>query len=130
MRRAAILFVLALGYLYARFASDAALASIGLLSFAAIAQIAPAFLGGLFWRRGTARGAAAGMVVGSLAWLYLLFLPSLAPRARCADLLELGPARPRLAAASRAVSFSPYPLVGGVALSLGANVARLRRCSR
>ena len=29
----------------------------GFLSFAAIAQLAPAFFGGLFWRRGTARGA-------------------------------------------------------------------------
>ena len=30
------------------------------LSFAAVAQIAPAFLGGLVWRRGTARGAVGG----------------------------------------------------------------------
>ena len=64
VRRAAILGVPALGYLYARYASDAALAEIGLLSFAAVAQIAPAFLGGLVWRRGTARGAAAGMAIG------------------------------------------------------------------
>ena len=30
--------------------NDAQLAAIGLLSFAAIAQLAPAFFGGLFWR--------------------------------------------------------------------------------
>ena len=41
-----------------------ALASIGLVSFAAIAQFAPAFFGGLVWRNGTARGAIAGIVVG------------------------------------------------------------------
>ena len=65
MRRVAILGVLTLGYLYARSTGEAALASIGLLSFAAIAQIGPAFLGGLVWRRGTARGAVAGMTAGS-----------------------------------------------------------------
>ena len=40
--------------MYYRSAGDAQLASIGLLSFAAIAQLAPAFFGGLFWRRATA----------------------------------------------------------------------------
>ena len=40
------------------------------------------FSAALVWRRGTARGAAAGMIVGSLAWLYLLFLPSLDGRGR------------------------------------------------
>ena len=49
--------ILLLAYLYYRSAGDAQLASIGLLSFAAIAQLAPAFFGGLIWRRGTARGA-------------------------------------------------------------------------
>ena len=72
VRRLAIVGVLALGFAYERMAGEAALVSIGLLSFAAVAQIAPAFLGGLFWRRGTARGAIAGMAAGSLAWLYLL----------------------------------------------------------
>ena len=33
---------------------------------AAIAQIAPAFLGGLIWSRGTALGASVGLVVGLL----------------------------------------------------------------
>jgi Na+/proline symporter len=45
VRRLAVLAVLAFGYLYARLANDAGLAAIGLLSFAALAQIAPAFLG-------------------------------------------------------------------------------------
>ncbi|MFX7209390.1 hypothetical protein ABTI39_19975, partial [Acinetobacter baumannii] len=49
---------------------------IGLLSFAAITQLAPAFFGGLFWRRATARGAMAGMLVGFAVWLYTLFIPS------------------------------------------------------
>ena len=82
VRRLSIFGVLALGFAYERLTSETALVSIGLLSFAAVAQIAPAFLGGLFWRRGTARGALAGMTAGSLAWLYLLFLPSLGPQRR------------------------------------------------
>ena len=61
VRRMAIFAILFLAYVYYRLAGDAQLASIGLLSFAAIAQLAPAFFGGLIWRRGTARGALAGM---------------------------------------------------------------------
>src|SRR5271157_6119471 len=60
VRRLAIIGVLALGFLYERVTGETALVSMGLLSFAAVAQIAPAFLGGLFWRRATARGAIAG----------------------------------------------------------------------
>ena len=52
------------------------LAAIGLLSFAAIAQLAPAFFGGLFWRHATARGAMGGMIVGFAVWAYTLFVPS------------------------------------------------------
>ncbi|PTM97638.1 NahK/ErcS family hybrid sensor histidine kinase/response regulator [Mycoplana dimorpha] len=78
IRRLAIFFVLLLGYAYYRFStSSAGLASIGLLAFAAIAQVAPALLGGLVWRQANARGAIAGMVSGLAVWAYLLFLPSL-----------------------------------------------------
>jgi PAS domain-containing protein len=78
VRRFAIFFILVLAYTYYRLAGDAQLASIGLLAFAAIAQLAPAFFGGLFWRRGTARGAIAGMTAGILAWAYTLLYPSFA----------------------------------------------------
>ena len=127
VRRIAILFVLTLGYLYARLASGAALASIGLLSFAALAQILPAFMGGLIWRRGTARGAAAGMIVGSLVWLYVLFLPSLAAEGALADVLNAGPLGVAWLRPSALVSFSAFPLVGGVVLSLGAQHPGLPR---
>jgi len=118
VRRAVILGVTGLGFLYARYASDAALAEIGLLSFAAVAQIAPAFLGGLVWRRGTARGAAAGMGVGSLLWFYLLLLPSLAD----APLKHMLPAALAFAHPAALTAFAPSAFVGGVALSLGLNV--------
>jgi Na+/proline symporter/signal transduction histidine kinase/CheY-like chemotaxis protein len=78
IRRMAIFAVLILGYGYYRGAdSQSGLASIGLLAFAAIAQIAPALIGGLFWRRANARGAILGMTFGFFAWAYLLFVPSL-----------------------------------------------------
>ena len=67
-----------LAYIYYRSAGEAQLAAIGLLSFAAVAQFAPAFFGGLIWRRGTARGAIAGMIAGILVWGYTLLLPSIA----------------------------------------------------
>jgi Na+/proline symporter/signal transduction histidine kinase len=76
VRRVAIFVIMALAYLYYRALGNTQLATIGLLSFAAIAQLAPAFFGGLFWRRGTARGAIGGMLVGGAAWAYTLFLPS------------------------------------------------------
>ncbi|MBW9063580.1 hybrid sensor histidine kinase/response regulator [Rhizobium herbae] len=78
VRRTAIFAVLLLGYGYYRSADmSAGLASLGLLSFAAISQMAPALFGGLLWRQANARGAIAGMTVGFLVWAYLLFLPSL-----------------------------------------------------
>src|SRR5262245_45550281 len=57
VRRVAIFAILFFAYVYYRLAGDAQLAAIGLLSFAAVAQLAPAFFGGLFWRRANARGA-------------------------------------------------------------------------
>ena len=65
-----------MAYFYYRALGNAQLAAIGLLSFAALAQLAPAFFGGLFWREGTARGAMTGMLVGFAVWAYTLFLPS------------------------------------------------------
>ncbi|WP_406856396.1 hybrid sensor histidine kinase/response regulator [Alsobacter sp. KACC 23698] len=78
VRRVAILLVLLLAYFYFKNMGEAALASIGLISFAAIAQIAPAFFAGLFWRRATALGATAGIVSGLLVWAATLFIPSVA----------------------------------------------------
>src|SRR6266851_5756777 len=50
IRRGAIVLILLLGYLYFRVAGEAyALVSIGLISFSAVAQFAPAIIGGIFW---------------------------------------------------------------------------------
>ncbi|CAL95029.1 sensor histidine kinase [Azoarcus olearius] len=77
IRRGAIVLVLLLGYLYYRLAGEAyALVSIGLISFAAVAQFAPAMLGGMYWRGGTRDGALAGLLAGFSVWAYTLLLPS------------------------------------------------------
>ncbi|MDO5758448.1 MAG: sensor histidine kinase [Rhodobacterales bacterium] len=79
IRRVAILLVLMLGYLYFRIAGEAyALVSIGLISFAAVAQFAPALIGGIYWREATRGGALAGLIGGALVWAYTLMLPSVA----------------------------------------------------
>ena len=79
IRRTVIVALLLLGWLYYRVAGEAyALVSIGLISFAAVAQFAPALLGGLFWKGGTRNGALAGLAAGALLWAYTLMLPSIA----------------------------------------------------
>ncbi len=79
IRRGAIVGVLLLGYAYFRLAGEAyALVSIGLISFVAVAQFAPAILGGMYWRRATRPGAICGLAAGFLVWAYTLLLPSFA----------------------------------------------------
>jgi Na+/proline symporter/signal transduction histidine kinase len=79
IRRGAIVLILVLGYLYFTFAGEAyALVSIGLISFSAVAQFAPAIIGGIFWRGGTRAGAICGLAAGFLVWVYTLLLPSFA----------------------------------------------------
>ena len=52
------------------------LVSIGLLSFAAVLQLAPASLGGLFWRGGSRVGAMMGLASGFVLWNYTLLMPT------------------------------------------------------
>ncbi len=93
IRRTAIVLILLLGYLYFHLAGEAyALVSIGLISFAAVAQFAPAMLGGMYWKGGTRNGALAGLLAGFVFWAYTLMLPSLAKSGWVsADFLQHGP---------------------------------------
>ncbi len=77
-RRISIAGLLGLGFLYFRLTSDsAALAPIGLISFAGVAQLLPAMLAALYWRNANVRGALAGIAIGFAVWAWTLFLPSL-----------------------------------------------------
>jgi signal transduction histidine kinase len=93
IRRATIVILLAFGYLYMRTVGDSyALVSIGLVSFAAVAQLAPAILFGLFWRRANRIGALLGIGGGTLIWLYTLLLPSFARSGLLPiELIDVGP---------------------------------------
>lgn len=92
-RRVSIGLVLAMGYGYYHLSGGStALAAIGLIAFAGVAQFLPAMLGGIFWRGATRAGAAAGLVLGFVTWAYALFLPSFGPDAVfSARLLAEGP---------------------------------------
>ena len=79
VRRATIVGIALLAYAYHRGAigSDS-LAQHGLLAFAAVAQFAPALIGGLYWRGASRAGASAGLAAGALLWAYTLALPAMA----------------------------------------------------
>ena len=76
-RRFAVIAILLAAYGYnASIAKALPLVSLGLISFAAVAQVAPALLLGLFWRGAHRHGAVAGLLAGFVVWAYTLLLPS------------------------------------------------------
>jgi hypothetical protein len=91
MRRLNILLVVFLGYLYSRAVAYSILAEIGIVSFLAASQFAPAALGGLYWKRGSREGALAGLVSGFLLWIYTALIPTVAGEGVLANLVKNGP---------------------------------------
>ena len=80
IRRISILLLMLLSWGVHRAISGVeALAPIGLLSFAAAAQLAPALIGALYWQRAHRRGVWAGLVAGYGLWVYCLVLPAVLP---------------------------------------------------
>jgi Na+/proline symporter/signal transduction histidine kinase/CheY-like chemotaxis protein len=124
VRRGAIFVILLLTYVfYLMIGGSSALASIGLLSFAAIAQLAPAFFGGLMWRGATARGALAGIFAGFSVWAYTLLLPFLAKAGVIgSEIVETGPLGISLLRPQMLFNMSFEPLTHGVFWSLIFNV--------
>ncbi|MGK2257345.1 MAG: Na+/proline symporter, partial [Brevundimonas sp.] len=116
VRRGAIVAVLLLAWLYYQ-ATDQSrgLAAMGLVSFAAMAQLAPALFGAVLWRGGHAHGALAGVTVGITVWIAMLALPQLAPAAPWHLHVMLG---------------VKDPLALGVFVSLGLNLAAYVGVSR
>jgi Na+/proline symporter/nitrogen-specific signal transduction histidine kinase len=76
-RRLSILGIIGLGYVYFEASGGSgALAAIGLISFAGVAQFLPAMLGGIFWRGATKSGALTGLAIGFSIWVFTMLLPS------------------------------------------------------
>src|SRR5256714_1817115 len=123
VRRFAIFAIMVMAYFYYRALGNPQLAAIGLLSFAAIAQLAPAFFGGLFWRQATARGAMGGMLVGVAVWIYTLFLPSFLETSTAGLLLlQHGPFGIEALRPQALFGADLPPLLHGVLWSLSLNI--------
>ncbi|MFA5538712.1 MAG: ATP-binding protein [Gemmobacter sp.] len=92
-RRISIAVILLLGFTYFWLTGESgALAPIGLISFAGVAQFLPALLAALYWRGASVGGALTGMALGFMTWAWTLFLPSFATsNVAIAALLAEGP---------------------------------------
>lgn len=78
IRRVVIVVIMFLAFaFYKSVSSSFPLVSIGLISFAAILQLAPSIIGGLFWSGANAKGASVGLLAGFFIWFFCLPLPTL-----------------------------------------------------
>jgi len=76
-RRFSIVLILSLGFLYFYLTRDSdALAPIGLISFAGVAQFLPAIIAALFWKEASLKAATSAIAVGFVVWAWSSFLPS------------------------------------------------------
>ena len=93
VRRISILLLaLAAFAYYQAIEAGVPLASIGLLSFSAAAQFAPAMLIGIYWQRASRTGAIWGLSVGVTSWFIWLLLPSFTAIGQLENLLAIIPA--------------------------------------
>lgn len=76
IKRAGIILVVLLGYLYYRVIGESySLINIGVVSLIAATQFAPAIIGALYWKQASRNGAIAGLALGFLLWAYTLLVP-------------------------------------------------------
>ncbi len=79
LRRIVIVVIMFLAYAFYKLVSkDFPLVSIGLISFAAILQLVPSAIGGMYWTSASKKGAVAGLLAGFFIWFITLPLPTLA----------------------------------------------------
>lgn len=75
-RKIGIFLLIILSYfIYRFFGLDYNLVSIGMVAFVIISQLAPAFFGALFWRRGSRLGAIYSIIIGFIVCIYTLLIP-------------------------------------------------------
>ena len=100
LRRAALIGILLVAFAYQfTVIGHVDFTGMALISAIAMMQLLPPFLGALFWRRGTARGAIWGMLAGFCVWVYTMVLPTMLDTdINCADGWSVwlgGPPTPR-----------------------------------
>lgn len=89
-KRIIISLIIAAGYgFYVVIELNEGLASLGLISFVAAAQLLPGMLGVLFWTRATQIGFIAGLLGGAVVWFLLLILPLLSPNTNLVALIPV-----------------------------------------
>ncbi|OWR14004.1 ATP-binding protein [Chryseobacterium sp. VAUSW3] len=77
IRKFSIFSLIILGFVFYKYLiRSATLFSVGLTAFVLIAQLAPAFFGAIFWRRGSYSGAVTGIIAGVLICYFNLILPN------------------------------------------------------
>ena len=77
IRKFSIFSLIILGFVFYKYLIiSATLFSVGLTAFVLIAQLAPAFFGAIFWRRGSYSGAVTGIIAGVLICYFNLILPN------------------------------------------------------
>ena len=75
-RKIGIFSLIILSYfIYRYYGLDYNLVSIGMVAFVVISQLAPAFFGALFWRRGSRLGAIYSIIIGFIICLFTLLIP-------------------------------------------------------
>lgn len=76
IRRALIVFIILLGYLFYRFiVGREALSSLGLSSFIAAMQFLPGVLAAIYWQQANSKGFIAGLISGFSVWFISLLVP-------------------------------------------------------
>jgi len=92
VRRISILLLTLAAFAYYRaIETGVPLASIGLLSFSAAAQFAPAMIIGVYWQRASRTGAIWGLSLGVTSWVIWLLLPSFNTTSQLGSLLAIIP---------------------------------------
>ena len=77
LRWVIITLIMTVAYLFeVKIGSSYVLVKIGMISFAAVLQFAPAVMGALFWRKGNKTGAIWGLSAGFILWMYTSLIPA------------------------------------------------------
>ncbi len=76
IRKFSIFSLIILSFIFYKYLiSSSTLFSVGLIAFVLIAQLGPSFFGAIFWRRGSFKGAVAGIIAGVLICYINLIIP-------------------------------------------------------